>query len=209
MLEHTLETFQKHERINEIYIVANEEHEQNVLKITEKHGFTKIVQIVKGGTERYLSTFAALNAIQQNNNTTQHINVAIHDSARMLVTPNIIEQCISKLDNFQAVTTGTYTTDTVVHVNSSNIIQNIPQRNTLRAVQTPQCFQLDTIAKAYLIAMEDTNLQVTDDCGIIAQYMPHIPIAVVMAQEPNHKLTTPDDIVVMEALMRAKQVRNT
>ncbi len=167
------------------------------------------MQIVEGGTERYLSTFAALNAIQLNNSTnSQHINVAIHDSARMLVAPNIIEQCIRKLDEFQAVTTGTYTTDTIVHINNNNIIQNIPQRNTLRAVQTPQCFHLNTIAKAYLIAMDDTNLQVTDDCGIIVKYMPHIPVAVVIAQEPNHKLTTPDDIVVMEALMRAKQVRN-
>lgn len=219
VLEHAVAPFEASPSVHEIYIVASEEYFQTIREMVSRNGFRKVIDVVAGGAERFLSTLAALDAIA-NNKTSDELdrcNVIIHDSARMLVCVDIIEQCISHLASYQAVTTGNRVADTIAiarkqandATNDANddanddayIIDAIPSRSSLLAVQTPQCFHLQTLRQGYRIAMDDPNLSVTDDCGIIKTYMPQIPILVATTQLPNHKLTTPNDLLVIKTIL--------
>lgn len=209
VLEHATKPFHNSQLVHEIYIVTNNEYISRVQKMVEQNNFNKVTHILTGGNERHLSTLAALNKINENineNNLKQHHNVIIHDSARILITTETIEQCIKQLQNYQAVTTGSPLSDTIIQINKQQtnelIVDNIPNRNTLIAVQTPQCFHLNTITHAYKIAMDDHKLQTTDDCGIVNKYTPQTQIHVAISRKPNHKLTNPHDLAIIQHLIQ-------
>lgn len=83
-------------------------------------------------------------------------------------------------------------------------IEQIPNRNYLNRGQTPQAFKYDIIAKAYQFALQDKNLQTTDDCGIVRKYLPDVKVYVVAGEEQNIKLTYPEDVYVLEKLFQIK-----
>lgn len=77
--------------------------------------------------------------------------VVFHDSVRPLITNRIIENCIDKLNMFDAVDVVIPSADTLVEVYDDGCIANIPNRAHMRRGQTPQAFLLKTIAAAYQV----------------------------------------------------------
>lgn len=63
------------------------------------------------------------------------------------------------------------------------------RRPLLRRGQTPQCFRLSGIPRAYALAADDPNFEATDDCTVVLGYCPDVPIAVVPGEERNMKVT--------------------
>jgi 2-C-methyl-D-erythritol 4-phosphate cytidylyltransferase len=75
--------------------------------------------------------------------------------------------------------------------------------------QTPQCFKLRTIKEAYDIAIKDTNLKATDDCGIVKKYLPDVEIYVVKGATDNIKITYEQDIFLADKIFQLrKQILN-
>ena len=183
VLAHTLHTFEKHERIDEIIIVVHKDYIKEAEEIVRLEGFQKVKHIVPGGKERYASTLAALNVYKE-----EKCNLIIHDAVRLLVTPQIIEDVIEALENHKACT-------------SRQFVNNIPDRSTLFQVQTPQGFHSDILTKAYNKALTDPEFSSTDDCGVIKRYMPEIPIKITKGLPFNIKLTYKEDISIVEKLL--------
>lgn len=75
VLAHTLHTFEKHERIDEIIIVVHKDYIKETEEIVRLEGFQKVKHIVPGGKERYASTLAALNVYKE-----EKCNLIIHDA---------------------------------------------------------------------------------------------------------------------------------
>ena len=83
-------------------------------------------------------------------------------------------------------------------------VARIPQRSTIMRAQTPQAFRLELIAEAYTKALGVDNLSAeacaeahipaTDDCGIVHEHMPQVPIYIVEGEEQNKKITFKEDI---------------
>ena len=73
-------------------------------------------------------------------------------------------------------------------------VARIPNRSTIMRAQTPQAFRLGLIAEAYDIALKSSNMQVTDDCGVVFNYLSNQPIYIVLGEEQNKKITFKEDI---------------
>jgi len=203
VIEHTIDIFERHDKINEIAIVINAGYVDEMEEIVLKNKWTKVKKILKGGAERYNSTMAAINAYKDENEA----NMIFHDAVRPLVSNNIINEVFDALETHDAVDVAVPATDTIIQVNEEgNVITSIPKRKLLKRGQTPQAFKLSVITEAYRRALQDPNMASTDDCGTVINYMPEVPVYVVAGEESNMKLTYKEDTFLLDKLF---QLRST
>lgn len=203
ILEHTIELFEKSKLIDEIFIVITPQYRVLCENILLNNHYAKITKILNGGQSRKESTQIALNAIKD-----KEANLIIHDAVRPFVSEKILQDCINALSIFNAVDVAIQSPDTIIQV-KDDIITAIPQRHFLRLGQTPQCFKLSTLKKAYQLAQSDDNF--TDDCGIVAKYQ-LCDIFVVNGERQNIKITHKEDIFIADKFFqlqtKAHQNRN-
>ena len=192
ILEHTVEVFEKSDKINEIIIVITPEYHEIANEILSKNNYSKVSKLLDGGAMRKDSSYIGINAI-----TDLEANVLIHDCARPFISQDIINNCIQALEKYNAVAVAIPSADTIIEVDESNIIQAIPNRTRLRRIQTPQCFKLSIIKKAHELAKNDTNY--TDDCGLILKYN-LADIYVLNGDNDNIKITYPSDLYLAETI---------
>lgn len=201
VLEHTVDAFQNHKKIDEIVIVSNQAFIHLVEDYVLANHWPKVKKILNGGTERYDSSLSAINAYSDE----EDINLIFHDAVRPLVSDRIIDDVIESLNSYEAIDTAVDASDTIIQVdNDSNTISMIPKRSVLRRGQTPQGFKLNTIKNAYELALKDPKFIATDDCGVISKYLPDVPIYVVKGEEANFKLTYKEDIFLLDKLFQMK-----
>lgn len=198
VLAHTIEKFDTHPAIGEIAVVIHKDYIETARNIIHKEGFNKVRHIIPGGKERYHSTLAALAYY-----STPGLNLIIHDAARLLVSKRIIDNTIEALDTSSACTTAIPATDTILQCDQTKeFIKKILDRNQLFQVQTPQGFHSEILHEAYKIALTDPNFHCTDDCGVIQQYLPHVPIKIVPGESTNMKLTYKEDIPIIKNILQ-------
>lgn len=204
VLEHTVEIFQRNTQIDEIAIVMHASYVHDAEEMVIKNHWTKVKKVLNGGKERYESSIAAINAYHKQAQT-ENINLIFHDAVRPLVSIRIISDVIEALNTYDAVDVAVPAVDTIIKLDETKkYIEQIPNRNYLNRGQTPQAFKYDIIAKAYQFALQDKNLQTTDDCGIVRKYLPDVKVYVVAGEEQNIKLTYPEDVYVLEKLFQIK-----
>jgi len=201
VLEHTVWAFENHELIDEIAIVGNQSYLHLVEDLCLKNKWTKVKKILNGGVERYDSSLSAIHAYQ----TQENVNLIFHDAVRPLVSHHIIQDCVEALQKYQAVDTAIPSADTIIKLEKNlKCIEAIPERKYLWKGQTPQAFKLETIKKAYDLALQDPNFKATDDCGVVKKYLPETPIYVVEGEQQNIKLTYKEDIYLLDKLFQIK-----
>ena len=147
-------------------------------------------------------------------NSHNTVNLLLHDAARPFVSQDIIARVCEALKEHEAVTVAIPSTDTVYEMVDGKVAR-IPQRSTIMRAQTPQAFRLELIAEAYAKAFphlfttqlggKEGGLSSpllggvgggfpTDDCGIVHEHMPQVPIYIVEGEEQNKKITFKEDI---------------
>ncbi len=186
ILEYTIDAFETHKLIDEIYLVTSKEFLEKVKELTKNH--KKVQKVIQGGETRKDSSYNGISAIKDS-----EANILIHDGVRPLISKEIISNCIKELEEKQAVCVAIDSTDTIYEINDNNTIKTIPQRKYLKRAQTPQCFKLSLIKKAHELANDDSNCQVTDDCGLIQHYNLS-DIYLTQGDENNIKITYKEDL---------------
>lgn len=195
VMEYSVEAFERNEGIDEIVVVMHADHLEQMQEMVDRNGWCKVRKLLPGGSERYLSTLAAINAYEGVNNA----NLIFHDAARPAVSQRIINDVITALQSYDAVAVAIPATDTVFEVTEDGgRIISIPVRSRLRCAQTPQAFRIDVIREAYCRALQDPHFTSTDDCGVLLRYCPEVPICIVPGEISNMKLTYPDDASALE-----------
>ena len=204
ILEHAISAFESAPSIHQIGVVMHKDYITQAQALVQRNGWHKVAWIIPGGNERWQSSVNAITKIQENlnshlNNTQpiideESVNVLLHDAARPFVTQQIIQDVCTALTRYQAVTVAIPATDTIYRITPNKTIAEIPPRQSIMYAQTPQAFRLTTISEAYRLALQDSNLQATDDCGIVHQYLPDIPIHIVPGAPSNRKITYPEDL---------------
>lgn len=197
VLEHTLDVFQRHPRIDEIVLVIGGEHRLLVEQMVNAGGYAKVARIVEGGSTRQGSSAAGIGAIQGDGH-----KVLVHDAVRPLLDPDVVDRCLDALDQFDAVDTGISSADTVIQVSPNDVIESIPKRDTLRLGQTPQGFRAGTLRAAHALAAKDPPT-VTDDCGLILHFGLG-QVKVVDGAVGNIKVTYPSDIYLADRLFQLR-----
>jgi len=199
VLEHSIDAFENNNKIDEIAVVLQKDYLSDFEHFIQKNNWKKIKKILPGGKERYESALAAINAYRKFSDD----NLIFHDAARPLVSARIIGDVVKALELYNAVTVALPVTDTIYQVDDSqSFVQNIPNRTFLQRAQTPQAFKAKTIQKGYEIALKDPDFQVTDDCGVVAKYLPDEKIFIVCGEERNMKITYKEDVFLLEKLFQ-------
>ena len=204
LLYHTIKAFEE-SAVEEIILVVPEGEEDFVrTTIVEPNGFYKAKRIVVGGEARYNSVFNGLLAAEGSD------YVLIHDGARPLVDEGLISRCIETVQKEKACIAAVPVKDTIKEIGSDGTVEQTIDRSKLYAIQTPQCFEYPLILMAYSklfrqVATGQISMEgITDDASVVER-MTEQPVKLVQGDYRNLKVTTPEDIVVAEALIRSKK----
>lgn len=150
------------------------------------------VAIVAGGPERRDSVRNGLDAVPFAYGT-----VLVHDAARPLVPPDLIDRVIAGVGDGGAVA-ALRVADTVKQANGE-MVERTVDRAGLWLAQTPQGFRIDALRAAHARALAE-GWAVTDDAGVCERY--GIPIRLVEGAPENLKITRAADLRLAEALAR-------
>lgn len=159
--------------------------------------------VIAGGRERHDSVRNALAHLAGTGRDDDTV-VLIHDAARPLIDTATIDATIAAIvAGAEAVGVGVPASDTIFEVEGHTIVA-IPDRARLWQAQTPQGFRLGTLRAAHEAATADPDFSPTDDCGVVARYLPDTPITVVRGTRENLKVTHPHDLAVAAALLHQR-----
>lgn len=192
VLVYTLEKFIYNKSIDEVILVLPEDEVDYCKKEVLQKYSLKVDRIVIGGKERQDSVFNALEAMEKAN------IVLIHDGARPFISEKIIEEGIKYANIYGAAAPVVTPKDTIKIKNEDNISVDTPDRNTLVAVQTPQCFKYDEIYQCHRKIKEE-NAIVTDDTSVVERYGHKVYL--YEGDYTNIKITTPEDLILAERLI--------
>lgn len=195
VLFYSLDVFQASDLIDEIILVAGEGEEEYCRRnFVLKYRLSKVSKIISGGRERYHSVWNGLQNVKKEG------FVFIHDGARPFVDEEMLARIYKEVQIHKACVAGMPVKDTIKIVDESCSVADTPDRSTLWAVQTPQAFESRLVKRAYeLLMQEEECLHVTDDAKVVEEML-HYPIKLVQGSYENIKITTPEDLVIGEAL---------
>ena len=191
IIYYTLKRFEENKDIDKIILVLPEDEvaycRENVLDKYE----LRVDTIVTGGAERQDSVYNGLKAAEG------YDIVLIHDGARPFVSDRIIEEGVKYAEEYGAAAPGVMPKDTIKVKNDENFSVSTPDRSSLVAVQTPQCFKYDIIKDCH-DKIRENHIKVTDDTMAIENYGNKVYL--FDGEYTNLKITTPEDLVMAEYL---------
>lgn len=197
VLVRTLRAIDRAALVSEVVVAAREDNMEAVAALCAEAGVKKRIKVVKGGATRTESVLSA--ALECDPKTGL---IAIHDGARPLVRPEMIDELIRAGYRTHAAAPAVGVKDTIKVADESGMVVATPERSTLYAVQTPQVFQVN-ILRAALQAVLASGETVTDDCAAVERLGKQVYLAA--GDEENIKLTTPMDFAVAEAILRRRE----
>jgi 2-C-methyl-D-erythritol 4-phosphate cytidylyltransferase len=154
------------------------------------------VVAVEGGAERSHSVRNALAAAGEGGDV-----VLVHDAARPLVTPELMERCLAAVEGADAAIAAAPVTDTTKEAGPDHVVARTLDRSRLWAVQTPQVFRREAL-EAAMAQPDDVLAAATDDASLVEAAGGRV--RVVEAPRENLKVTTPVDLRVAELLLKER-----
>jgi 2-C-methyl-D-erythritol 4-phosphate cytidylyltransferase/2-C-methyl-D-erythritol 2,4-cyclodiphosphate synthase len=189
VLKHTAEKFININGLQSVSIIINSKHQSFYDDAVQG---LDITHQITGSNTRKNSIY---NGLQPFLNVNKDDVILIHDAARPLIHEDDITALLSVMENNVAATLATPVKDTLYRDG-----QNV-DRDGLWSIQTPQAFKIGALIEAHEKLKDDDSF--TDDAGLMRAMGHHVEI--VPSQHPNLKITAPDDLTIIEALM----TRNT
>ncbi|MBN8577618.1 MAG: 2-C-methyl-D-erythritol 4-phosphate cytidylyltransferase [Cytophagales bacterium] len=190
VLLHTLETFYRYSDSITVVLVLPEDDFAVWADICKKYNFTKPVILQGGGETRFQSVKNGLSKIEGPG------LVAIHDGVRPLVSEDIIGASFRLAAVHQSAVAAVRLKESIRITDQDNT--KAVDRSRFRLIQTPQTFSIDLIKQAYQLK-EDATM--TDDASVVER-LGHT-ISLFEGSYENIKITTPEDLIVAEALLKS------
>ena len=194
----TLEAFQISDSIQEIVVVTREDLLDTISSMCTNRALTKVRMVVPGGETRVDSVLNGLSQVSEKTTL-----AAIHDGARPLVTQTIIRNTVSKARQTGAAAPAVPVKDTIKTA-VGGMVTGTPDRASLRAVQTPQVFDVDLL-KGALCKAREAQTVITDDCSAVEAL--GMGIHLTEGSDENIKITTPVDLVLANAIWNRRRQR--
>jgi 2-C-methyl-D-erythritol 4-phosphate cytidylyltransferase len=193
-----LAALSRHPDIKDIIVVVNSINAGEIIKRIRGYRIKKIKNVVKGGKERRDSVLNGLRAMSLKAEL-----VLIHDGVRPFINKNMITAVINEAARYGAAVTGVPVKATIKKLQAPGsklqapIIEKTLDRNNLWEIQTPQAFRKDLLVRAY---KKYARLSVTDDAALVEKL--GVPVRVVRGAYSNIKITTPEDLIIAEAIVK-------
>jgi 2-C-methyl-D-erythritol 4-phosphate cytidylyltransferase len=194
-LARTIDVFEASPVIDNIVLVLNPERIDDANSLCQQEGWSKITGVVEGGIRRQDSVRSGLDSLAKLAPTPQW--VMIHDGARPLVTTDILQAGLIAAQKCDAAIAAVPVKDTIKQV-ELGWISNTPNRSQLWAIQTPQVFSFPLIHHAYQTVPREQEF--TDDAALLEHLGKRV--AVFEGSYRNIKITTQEDLLIAEALIK-------
>ena len=181
--------------INWVGIIGQPEDKLEILNSIKE--FSSKVFWINGGPTRQQSVYNGLKILPL-----EAKKVLIHDGARCLINPELIDQISMELEDNDGVIIATKVTDTIKVVDQNGFIKETPARQKLWAAQTPQGFSVSKLKKAHQMAISN-KWNVTDDASLFERL--NWDVKVIEGNLENIKITTPFDMKIAKILLNINQ----
>lgn len=227
---YSVDRFVKRQDVKQIILIVPEENREEIENKYSMDIAFHSIDLVNGGKERYESIENALKIVRNDIDF-----IAVHDAARPCITDAAIASVFEKAIQFEAAILAAPVVGTLKQVmeqsstetseiemiqnrlrgfdsNSKEktdcpnrrFIQQTISRQNLWEAQTPQVFKKDILLKAY---KNRGDLQPTDDAQLIEKQGNQIFI--VPSDRTNIKITSSDDLIIAEALLKKRSHKRT
>lgn len=196
MLCWTLRAFEKAPSIGGVVVVVHRSDVEAARRLSHSCGCRKVLRVVRGGVSRMDSVACGLRALPP-----QTRWVAVHDGARPLVTPELIEATIQQARRAKAAIAAVPVVPTVKQA-AGGWVRKTLDRTHLWAVQTPQVFERELLERAHTRG-RTSGMKATDDAALVEALGRRVRI--VMGDHRNLKVTTPEDRIIAAALLKRGQ----
>lgn len=196
VLAHTLEVFDRCDAIAEVTVVIHPQHEDIFRReILRRYDFRKLRHYVFGGATRQDSVYAGLKIYREH----PEDFVLIHDGVRPLVSEDIVRRCVAEVARCGAVCVAIPSVDTLKFSPDGKTIEKTLDRRNIWRAQTPQAFRIRLILEALEQARSE-GFCGTDDASLVERL--GVRVAIVPGSEENLKITTPQDFLLAEEMLR-------
>ncbi len=188
VLMHTMQFFHDQHPNGQIVLTLPEDWQSYWLDLQKKHDFQLPHELVDGGKERYHSVKNALARCSGE-------IVAVHDAVRPCMSAATWKRCLEKVATEKAVIPVLKVKESLRKVNEQGSEALV--REAYRIVQTPQVFHKSVLVAAY---KQDFSDWVTDDACLVEAN--GVKIHLVEGNEENIKITTPNDLIIVEHYLK-------
>jgi 2-C-methyl-D-erythritol 4-phosphate cytidylyltransferase len=203
LISYSLKAFAQAPSIEAIILVVPPGREEEFSKIVQAMNLpalAAITQVVSGGNSRHQSVQRGVAALPASIRF-----VAIHDGARPLITPELIEKSLHAAYHHGAAALALPVTDTLHRADSDGNAEETIDRKHLWAMQTPQVFRVVDLINGLTITgrQYETGFEKrspTDEVSALLQR--GVNVHLVENQEPNLKVTYPGDLALVAAYLK-------
>jgi 2-C-methyl-D-erythritol 4-phosphate cytidylyltransferase / 2-C-methyl-D-erythritol 2,4-cyclodiphosphate synthase len=193
ILERSVAAFRDHPTVDEIVVALPRELADD--PPTYLRAAAKPLRIVNGGARRQDSVARAFEAADATSDL-----IVIHDAARPFVSADLIARTIAAAMESGAALAAMPARDTVKRTHrvpgapeGGRYVRETIARDTIYLAQTPQAFRRDVLREALALTIDAT------DEAALAEHAGHA-VRIVEGEATNIKITTPDDLVLAEAI---------
>lgn len=200
VLAHTLGLFERHPRIDGIVLVVSPKYFDDCRALAEKYGISKLHAIAACGDSAQSSIYNGL--VSAAKDFPPETTVLLHDGVRPYLEPQVIDANIDAVETFGSAVTYTPCYETIVLSKDGREISAMPYRKESYTAQAPQSFRLGEILAAHerIRARPEGYADMVDQATIC--FTLGIPVHLVPGNRGNVKITTPEDIISLEALLK-------
>ena len=188
VIAHTAAVFLDHPQIDLVQVVIGASHQELYSQALEG---LDLPPPVTGGNSRQQSVLNGLEALAGKG----FDKVLVHDAARPFVSPGLITAVVTGLASHDGVIPAIAVTDTIKQHSGGLVVKTIP-RDTLKAVQTPQGFDFNTLVSLHRRARDEQVSGLTDDASVLE--WAGLNVAIIEGEADNIKITTAGDMKVAD-----------
>lgn len=185
IIDYSVNSFLNHPDIVEVIIVTSAEYFEHV-----STRFSTCI-VVLGGKSRQDSVHNGMLACSAKTD-----NVLVHDAARPLIPDEVIHQCLAALETLDGVAPAISPVDSMIEIEADGF-RNL-KRDTLKIVQTPQCFHIDILKAAHASGKIDT-----DEIGLVKQALPDAHLGFIQGSHKTIKVTHTTDLRTVERFLES------
>lgn len=197
LVVHSLRVLQASPAVDEIVLAVPQADLDYCLNdLAVRFGFSKITKVVAGGKERQDSVRHALEHVSEETEI-----VVVHDAVRPFVTAGMVTEVVEAARRVGGAIVALPMRDTVKQVGAEGRIERTVDRQPLWLAQTPQAFRRDQLLAAHCKAYAE-KVHATDD-AFLFEWAGH-PVVVVEGSGENIKVTRPEDMIIGEAILKAR-----
>ena len=191
LIAHTLHRFQLSPRVHQVVLVLAKDSLEQGRKLVQSGGYDKVTNVCAGGRRRQDSVRHGLDLLSACD------WAIIHDGARPCFDDAMLKRGLEAASQVGSAVAGVPVKDTIKMVTQNQMVSETPDRSQIWAAQTPQVFRYRTLMEAHKYSAND----VTDDAAMV-ENLGH-PIKMFLGADENIKVTTPADLIIAEAFLRA------